>query len=124
MTYTLLILFFQVTISNNLVSKESKLSWTITNISHTILTFFGMHWVKGSPNHFGQGEFNGMTWFEQLRNNNEGVYNDLVRNGLRCVPTCITYLAVHFGEYDHTLGENKEGEEDVCAFFFLLNSNV
>ena len=102
LTYTILILIFQIAISSNIVTKESKLSWTVTNVSHMVITFIGMHWVKGSPNHYGQGELNGMTWYEQLRNN-EDAYNDLVRNGLRCVPTCITYLAVHYGEYDRTL---------------------
>jgi hypothetical protein len=39
----------------------------VTNFFHAIFSFIGMHWVKGSPNYYDQGEMNGLTWYEQLK---------------------------------------------------------
>jgi len=30
------------------------------------ITFYFFHWVKGSPDEFSQGEYNGLTLFEQI----------------------------------------------------------
>jgi len=106
LTYTVLILFFHIAISANVVYRQGStyqhLGWTITNVSHFFFTFLGMHWIKGSPNHYGQGEFSHLTWFEQLAANHDH-YTDLVKNGLLVVPTITCYLACHFGKYEKSI---------------------
>ncbi|CAN0457266.1 unnamed protein product [Discosporangium mesarthrocarpum] len=41
-------------------------STTLVNVLHGLITFFFFHWTKGSPDEFSQGEWNGLTFWEQL----------------------------------------------------------
>mmetsp|Transcript_25153 Transcript_25153/g.36990 ORF Transcript_25153/g.36990 Transcript_25153/m.36990 type:complete len:250 (-) Transcript_25153:242-991(-) len=44
-----------------------RISWTITNCTHGLITIVYLHWIKGSPNFYDVGgEMNGMTLWEQL----------------------------------------------------------
>lgn len=38
----------------------------ITTVAHGVITFIFFHWIKGSPDEFTQGEWNGLTLWEQL----------------------------------------------------------
>jgi len=83
-------------------------SLTFTNILHGMLTTLFLHWIKGSPNFYEQGELNAMTLWEQLNcspdvGNAEGEYQAVVNSTkkvLVVVPTVLCYIACHFSNYD------------------------
>eukprot|EP00559_Dactyliosolen_fragilissimus_P003564 CAMPEP_0184864140 /NCGR_PEP_ID=MMETSP0580-20130426/13949_1 /TAXON_ID=1118495 /ORGANISM="Dactyliosolen fragilissimus" /LENGTH=116 /DNA_ID=CAMNT_0027362807 /DNA_START=487 /DNA_END=837 /DNA_ORIENTATION=- len=72
-----------------------------------------LHWIKGSPDFYGQGELNAMTWWEQIssappsdedgsrRGGGGGIAN--AQTVLFIVPTILCHLACHFCAYDKTL---------------------
>mmetsp|Transcript_12392 Transcript_12392/g.17689 ORF Transcript_12392/g.17689 Transcript_12392/m.17689 type:complete len:220 (+) Transcript_12392:156-815(+) len=88
-------------------------SWTFTNILHGLITMVYLHWIKGSPDFYGQGELNAMTWWEQIssappsdedgsrRGGGGGIAN--AQTVLFIVPTILCHLACHFCAYDKTL---------------------
>jgi len=41
-------------------------TWTTTHIIHGSISFLALHWVKGSPDGSSQGEYNSLTFWEQL----------------------------------------------------------
>jgi len=45
---------------------DSKDVWTIVNVIHCVMTFFFLHWIKGNPDADSQGEYNGLTIWEQI----------------------------------------------------------
>jgi len=95
-------------------------SFTITNIIHGLLTTLFLHWIKGSPNFYEQGEMNAMTTWEQLnclpdqddgyydendgyQNTYEYSYRELIhmtKKVLVVVPTVLCYIACHASNYD------------------------
>lgn len=82
-------------------------SFTITNLFHGIVTIVFLHWLKGSPNFYEQGELNAMTLWEQLNctpdtgdSNSASVdHVNSIRKVLVVVPTVLCYVACHFAEY-------------------------
>lgn len=50
------------------------------------LTFYFFHWTKGSPDEFSQGEWNGLTFWEQL---DAGVPWTTTKKFLMIVPTVL-----------------------------------
>ena len=40
--------------------------WTVVNVVHGVTTFLLLHWIKGCPDESTQGQYNGMTVFEQI----------------------------------------------------------
>ena len=101
--YIFFIIFFQFTVMLlplGIVSFES--SFTITNIAHGILTIIFLHWIKGSPNFYEQGELNAMTLWEQLTTSPD-MTRSFIKKVLVIVPTILCYIACHFANYDKTL---------------------
>ena len=72
-------------------------SWTYTATLHCLVTMVYLHWIKGSPNFYEQGEMNAMTFWEQL-DSTEGTSN--ARTALLVVPTLLCYAACHFSNYN------------------------
>ena len=72
-------------------------SWTYTATLHCLVTMVYLHWIKGSPNFYEQGEMNAMTFWEQL-DSTEGTSN--ARTAMLVVPTLLCYAACHFSNYD------------------------
>jgi ORMDL family len=67
-----------------------NLTWTMTHTLHFMVTMTYLHWIKGSPNVFEQGEMNAMTTWEQLESTQNSARPKLV---LCLVPTFLCYLA-------------------------------
>lgn len=101
--YIFFIIFAQGTVMLlplGVVSFEA--SFTITNILHGLLTIIFLHWIKGSPNFYEQGELNAMTLWEQLTTSPDSA-KSFTKKVLVIVPTILCYIACHFANYDMTL---------------------
>lgn len=73
-------------------------SWTIGHALHFVVTLVYLHWIKGSPNFYEQGEMNAMTLWEQLVSTPNSRYAT-TRRVLLIVPTLLCYFACHFSNY-------------------------
>mmetsp|Transcript_24838 Transcript_24838/g.35404 ORF Transcript_24838/g.35404 Transcript_24838/m.35404 type:complete len:196 (-) Transcript_24838:35-622(-) len=76
---------------------EWNFAWTVTHVAHFVVTMVYIHWIKGSPNFYEQGEMNGMTLWEQIESTS-GTTN--AKRALLVVPTLLCYAACHFMKYD------------------------
>ena len=47
-------------------SMDAKDCWTVTSMVHAVITFTLFHWIKGNPDGGSQGEYNGLTMYEQI----------------------------------------------------------
>lgn len=74
-----------------------RLVWTAVNGIHFVTTMVYMHWIKGSPNFYEQGEMNAMTFWEQLESTQGTAH---AQQALLFVPTLLCYFACHFSSYD------------------------
>lgn len=77
------------------------ISWTAAHVTHFVVTLVYLHWIKGSPNFYEQGEMNAMTLWEQLESKPCG--DGGVKRVLMIVPTLTCYAACHFSLYDAKL---------------------
>jgi len=77
-------------------------SWTYTNVLHGTATLIFLHWIKGSPNWYEQGELNAMTLWEQLSSSPDSSLRSS-KQVLFIVPTALCYAACHFGRYEKGL---------------------
>ncbi|KAJ5077879.1 orm1-like protein [Anaeramoeba ignava] len=66
-------------------------AWTITNITHTIITFFAFHWVKGTPFDYDQGRFDRHTFWEQI---DFEVQNTWTRKVLIVIPIVLFMITI------------------------------
>lgn len=78
-----------------------KYSWTVTSLIHTCIIVMYLHWVKGSPNFYEQGEMNAMTLWEQIDSdpNSDVLYSNHKRI-LFIIPTFLCHLACQSGGFD------------------------
>eukprot|EP00550_Attheya_septentrionalis_P010313 CAMPEP_0198289218 /NCGR_PEP_ID=MMETSP1449-20131203/7482_1 /TAXON_ID=420275 /ORGANISM="Attheya septentrionalis, Strain CCMP2084" /LENGTH=237 /DNA_ID=CAMNT_0043987515 /DNA_START=261 /DNA_END=977 /DNA_ORIENTATION=+ len=96
-TYLLIVLMGSVALFPDHVSSWSA---TLTNGLHALVTLTYLHWIKGSPNFYEQGEMNGMTLWEQLDSKSQGVQkHNSNKTALFVVPTLLTYAACHACNY-------------------------
>jgi len=72
-------------------------SWTVTHAAHFVVTSLYLHWIKGSPDFYEQGEMNALTTWEQI-DSTTGL--SMERRAMFLVPTLICYAACHFAHYD------------------------
>jgi len=42
------------------------MAWTYVNIIHNAVTFYLLHWKKGSPVYYDQGKYDHLTFWEQI----------------------------------------------------------
>lgn len=68
------------------------LAWTYTHLGHGVLTYYLLHWTKGSPCMEEQGKYDYLTFWEQIDN---GVYGTSTRKFLMIVPVVLFTLATH-----------------------------
>eukprot|EP00619_Florenciella_sp_RCC1007_P010213 CAMPEP_0205908238 /NCGR_PEP_ID=MMETSP1325-20131115/3072_1 /ASSEMBLY_ACC=CAM_ASM_000708 /TAXON_ID=236786 /ORGANISM="Florenciella sp., Strain RCC1007" /LENGTH=118 /DNA_ID=CAMNT_0053274409 /DNA_START=30 /DNA_END=386 /DNA_ORIENTATION=- len=68
----------------------------MTSVIHFVLTFSALHWIKGSPDFYDQGTFNGLTAWEQL---DGGEHYTFTKKFLMLVPTVLTLLTLYNAEY-------------------------
>lgn len=103
-SYIFFIVFIQFTVMVlplGFISFES--SFTYTNCAHALITLLFLHWIKGSPNFYEQGELNAMTLWEQLSSAPDTNSSSNTKKALVVAPTVLCYLACHFSNYDKKL---------------------
>lgn len=98
-------------------------SFTATHIIHGFLTLLFLHWIKGSPNFYEQGELNAMTLWEQLESCPETQQSNTTKKVLFIVPTLLCYLACHFCNYDRFLSGVNLVVWAVCVIAKLEGMN-
>ena len=123
--YIFFIVFIQFTamvLPLGFISFES--SFTYTNIFHCFITILFLHWIKGSPNFYGQGEMNAMTLWEQLSSapDTQESYNN-TKKALVVAPTVLCYLACHFANYDKRLSIVNLAAWVICVVAKLEGMN-
>mmetsp|Transcript_13861 Transcript_13861/g.23091 ORF Transcript_13861/g.23091 Transcript_13861/m.23091 type:complete len:195 (+) Transcript_13861:74-658(+) len=70
--------------------------WTVTNVIHGVVTFIMLHWIKGCPDDSTQGEYNGLTLYEQI---DAGVPWTSSKKFLILVPTLLCLVACFTADY-------------------------
>mmetsp|Transcript_18067 Transcript_18067/g.22121 ORF Transcript_18067/g.22121 Transcript_18067/m.22121 type:complete len:253 (+) Transcript_18067:303-1061(+) len=79
-------------------------SWTFTNVLHGFMTTIFLHWLKGSPNFYEQGELNAMTLWEQLLSAPDNEYVAYQSKMVFLItPTVLCYVACFMSGYDRNL---------------------
>ena len=74
-------------------------SWTLTNVTHGVITYVYLHWIKGSPNFYEQGEMNAMTTWEQIESSPNRARENQKRV-IIIVPALLCHAACQFAMYD------------------------
>mmetsp|Transcript_49411 Transcript_49411/g.73657 ORF Transcript_49411/g.73657 Transcript_49411/m.73657 type:complete len:202 (-) Transcript_49411:160-765(-) len=75
-------------------------AWTVTNTVHCLITMIYLHWIKGSPNFYEQGEMNAMTLWEQILSTAKTTN---AQRALWVIPTLLCYIACHVVQYEPSL---------------------
>jgi len=79
---------------------SSAVAWTITNITHCLITFVTFHWLKGLPFIIEQqGKYSRLTLWEQI---DGGKQYTPTRKFLVIVPLILYAITVHASDYDWT----------------------
>lgn len=75
-------------------------SWTATNVLHGFLSIVYLHWIKGSPDMYDQGEMNGMTLWEQLNSNpdTDTIYR-FQKQFFFAIPAILSFAGCHCAQY-------------------------
>jgi hypothetical protein len=95
---------------------EFQIAWTVSHTIHFLVSMLYIHWIKGSPNFYEQGEMNGMTTWEQLESTKD---TSNAKRALFLVPTVLCYLACHFADYDLDVVLWNVGVWCVCILYKL-----
>eukprot|EP01117_Protostelium_nocturnum_P003043 TRINITY_DN13980_c0_g1_i1.p1 TRINITY_DN13980_c0_g1~~TRINITY_DN13980_c0_g1_i1.p1 ORF type:complete len:175 (-),score=36.63 TRINITY_DN13980_c0_g1_i1:77-601(-) len=77
-------------------------AWTTWNVFHSIVTFIGLHWVKGTPfssegTHVGDYKYDRLTQWEQI---DGGVQYTTTRKFLIFIPIIMFVLTLHYTSYN------------------------
>mmetsp|Transcript_24010 Transcript_24010/g.54621 ORF Transcript_24010/g.54621 Transcript_24010/m.54621 type:complete len:243 (-) Transcript_24010:211-939(-) len=112
--YAILVLLANLLfITNPLLHVEASLSWTAVNVLHGLVTVRLMHWIKGSPDFFSQGEMNGLTFWEQL---DVGDPFSPKKRTLMAIPTLLCLVACASCDYDALPTALNVATWTVCIF--------
>lgn len=71
-------------------------AWTYVHLIHGVITFYLLHWNKGSPVQEDQGKWDALTFWEQL---GDGVQGTLTRKIFSVVPVVLFLLATHGSDF-------------------------
>lgn len=71
-------------------------AWTYAHLIHGVVTYYLLHWHKGSPIIADQGKYDKLTFWEQL---DDGVQNTNNRKFFTLVPVVLFILATHGSDY-------------------------
>lgn len=76
-------------------------AWTLTNVAHTVVTFFLFHWLKGSPiDSLDEGESALKTQWEQIMPEESDDEYSFCRKFLIVAPVVYFFLTVHYTQHD------------------------
>ncbi|KAI9093436.1 ORMDL family [Phlyctochytrium arcticum] len=78
---------------------SSETSWTLTNLIYNASTFIMFHWVTGIPFDLNQGEYEGLTLWEQIDN---GEQFTPTKKFLTALPLALFLISTHYTHYDLT----------------------
>ena len=71
-------------------------AWTAVHLIHGLITFYLLHWNKGSPVQEDQGKWDALTFWEQL---DDGVQGTITRKFFTVVPVVLFLLATHGSDF-------------------------
>ena len=71
---------------------DAGMAWTYVHLLHGVVTYYLLHWNKGSPIEMDQGKYDSLTFWEQL---DDGVQNTSNRKFFTIVPVVLFFLASH-----------------------------
>lgn len=91
--YLLLIVVSWLVVSN---WTDPGLAWTYVHIAHGVITYYLLHWNKGSPIQDDQGKYDSLTFWEQIDN---GVQFTSTRKFFIAVPVALFLLASHTSDF-------------------------
>ena len=80
----------------NVSSQTAGFAWTYVHLIHGVVTYYLLHWHKGSPISMDQGRYDKLTFWEQL---DDGVQNTVNRKFFTLVPAVLFLLATHGSDY-------------------------
>lgn len=72
------------------------LAWTYVHLIHGVITFYLLHWSKGSPIQDEQGKWDFDTFWEQLDDGQQGT---ITRKFFTVVPVALFVLATHGSDF-------------------------
>lgn len=75
---------------------DSGVAWTYVHLAHGIVTYYLLHWNKGSPVEMDQGKYDSQTFWEQL---DDGVQYTANRKFFTAVPVILFLLATHGSDF-------------------------
>lgn len=76
---------------------NNEASWTLTNLSYMLGSFFMFHWIRGVPFEFNQGAWDDLTLWEQI---DHGMQFTPTRKFLTAFPIVLFLLSTHYTHYD------------------------
>ena len=71
-------------------------AWTYVHLLHGVITFYLLHWNKGSPVQEDQGKWDALTFWEQL---DDGIQGTTTRKFFTVVPVVLFLLATHGSDF-------------------------
>jgi hypothetical protein len=80
----------------SVVFKDSGLAWTYVHLIHGVISYYLLHWQKGSAVFDDQGKYDYLTIWEQLDN---GTYATWNRKLLAVVPLVLFVFAIHSADF-------------------------
>lgn len=75
---------------------DPGIAWTYVHLGHGLITYYLLHWNKGSPILDDQGKYDSMTFWEQM---SDGVQFTATRKFFTIVPVALFLLATHGTDY-------------------------
>lgn len=75
---------------------DTGLAWTYVHLVHGVISYYLLHWSKGSPIESDQGKYDQLTFWEQLDN---GVQFTNNRKFFTVIPLALFLLATHATDY-------------------------
>eukprot|EP00210_Caulerpa_lentillifera_P003666 g3500.t1 len=75
---------------------EGGFAWTYVHLIHGVVTFYLLHWNKGSPVEDDQGKWDALTFWEQLNDEEQGT---MTRKFFTVVPVVLFILATHGSDF-------------------------
>lgn len=91
-----LLMIFMSWLMVSLIIEDPGLAWTYVHIGHGVITYYLLHWTKGSPSIEDQGKYDKLTFWEQVDN---GTYGTKTRKFLTAVPIVLFVLATHGADF-------------------------
>jgi ORMDL family len=75
---------------------DPGMAWTYVHLLHSTVSYYCLHWMKGSPIQEDQGIYDHLTFWEQLDNEQ---YSTATRKMFAVIPVALFLLATHSSDY-------------------------